>query len=157
MSNLIAQSGCRSAIHHALKIQFQTRRMGMAPRSFLLLPLLCVLETLPSLRFTLLYSTPSILAGRSPWTEEPGGLYSPWGCRVRRDLVTKRTSMHRSLQHHTEYVLCPKILYALMVHPSLSPRTTTENSSVSIVLHFPEHHRVGLTLSVASLTFIKCI
>ena len=23
----------------------------------------------------------SILAGESPWTEEPDGLYSPWGCR----------------------------------------------------------------------------
>ena len=24
----------------------------------------------------------SILAWRIPWTEEPGGLYSSWGCRV---------------------------------------------------------------------------
>ena len=24
---------------------------------------------------------PSILAWRIPWTEEPGGLYSPWGCK----------------------------------------------------------------------------
>ena len=23
----------------------------------------------------------SILAQRIPWTEEPGGLYSPWGCK----------------------------------------------------------------------------
>ena len=23
----------------------------------------------------------SILACRIPWTEEPGGLYSPWGCK----------------------------------------------------------------------------
>ena len=23
----------------------------------------------------------SILAWRMPWTEEPGGLYSPWGCK----------------------------------------------------------------------------
>ena len=31
----------------------------------------------------------SILAWRIPWTEEPGGLYSPWGRRrVRYDLVT---------------------------------------------------------------------
>ena len=27
---------------------------------------------------------PSILAWRIPWPEEPGGLYSPWGCRVRK-------------------------------------------------------------------------
>ena len=33
----------------------------------------------------------SILAWRIPWTEEPGGLYSPWGCqRVRCSLVTKQ-------------------------------------------------------------------
>ena len=27
----------------------------------------------------------SILAWIIPWTEEPGGLYSPWGQRVGRD------------------------------------------------------------------------
>ena len=27
----------------------------------------------------------SILAGTTPWTEERGG-YSPWSCKVRRDL-----------------------------------------------------------------------
>ena len=33
----------------------------------------------------------SILAWRIPWTEEPGRLYSPWGCkRVRCSLVTKQ-------------------------------------------------------------------
>ena len=33
----------------------------------------------------------SILAWRIPWREEPGGLYSLWGCkRVRHDLVTKQ-------------------------------------------------------------------
>ena len=32
----------------------------------------------------------SILAWEIPWTEEPGGLYSPWSCkRVRHDLMTK--------------------------------------------------------------------
>ena len=31
----------------------------------------------------------SILAWRVPWTEEPGRLHSPWGRRVRHDLVTK--------------------------------------------------------------------
>ena len=28
---------------------------------------------------------PSIVAWRIPWTEEPGGLDSPWDCRVRHD------------------------------------------------------------------------
>ena len=33
----------------------------------------------------------SILAWRIPWIEEPGELYSSWGCeRVRHDLVTKQ-------------------------------------------------------------------
>ena len=27
----------------------------------------------------------SILAWRNPWTEDPGRLHSPWGCRVRHD------------------------------------------------------------------------
>ena len=32
----------------------------------------------------------SILAWELPWTEQPGGLYSPWGSkRVGLDLVTK--------------------------------------------------------------------
>ena len=32
----------------------------------------------------------SVLAWKIPWTEEPGGLYSPWGHqRVRHDLVNK--------------------------------------------------------------------
>ena len=31
----------------------------------------------------------SILAWRIPWTEEPGGLYSPWVAKVRHDLTTK--------------------------------------------------------------------
>ena len=31
----------------------------------------------------------SILAWEIPLTEEPGG-YSPWGCRVGQDLVTKQ-------------------------------------------------------------------
>ena len=33
----------------------------------------------------------SILAWEIPWTEEPGGLYSPWGRkRVQHGLVTKQ-------------------------------------------------------------------
>ena len=36
----------------------------------------------------------SIIAWRIPWTEEPGGLYSPWGCkRVRHDLETKQQQL----------------------------------------------------------------
>ena len=33
----------------------------------------------------------SILAWKTPWIEEPGGLYSPRGCKsVRHDLATKQ-------------------------------------------------------------------
>ena len=36
----------------------------------------------------------SILAWEIPWTEEPGGLYSPWSRkRVRHDLATKQQSL----------------------------------------------------------------
>ena len=30
------------------------------------------------------------LAWEIPWPEEPGGLYSPWGHRVRHDRATKQ-------------------------------------------------------------------
>ena len=37
----------------------------------------------------------SVLAGRIPWTEEPGGLHSSWGCRrVRQDLVIQQQQGH---------------------------------------------------------------
>ena len=36
----------------------------------------------------------NILAWEISWTEEPGGLYSPWGLkRVRHDLTTKQQMM----------------------------------------------------------------
>ena len=34
----------------------------------------------------------SILAQRMPWTEEPGGLYSPWGCKELD--ITKHACTH---------------------------------------------------------------
>ena len=35
----------------------------------------------------------SILAWKIPWTEEPGGLYSPWGCkRARHDLANQHNN-----------------------------------------------------------------
>ena len=37
----------------------------------------------------------SALAWRIPWTEEPGGLYSPWGHRVRHDwVIDTHTQIH---------------------------------------------------------------
>ena len=36
----------------------------------------------------------SILDWRIPWTEESGGLYSPWGHRVGHDLVTDHVTSH---------------------------------------------------------------
>ena len=35
-----------------------------------------------------------ILAWRTPWTEEPGGLQSMGSQRVRHNLATKTTAMH---------------------------------------------------------------
>ena len=41
-------------------------------------------------------ATPSsIIAGKIPWTEEPGGLQSMGSQRVRRDLVTEDAHTHR--------------------------------------------------------------
>ena len=41
----------------------------------------------------------SILAWEIPWTEEPGGLYSPWGGkRVRHDLRTKQQLVPTSVK-----------------------------------------------------------
>ena len=46
----------------------------------------------------------SILAWRIPWTEEPGGLYSPWGCkRVRQDWATN-TLFNFSSKEQTSFI-----------------------------------------------------
>ena len=39
----------------------------------------------------------SILAWRTPWTEEPGGLYSPWGCSQMR--LSMHTHLKLSVNH----------------------------------------------------------
>ena len=47
----------------------------------------------------------SILAWEIPWTEEPGRLWSPWGCkRVGHDLVTTTTITFSSLNLQTQYI-----------------------------------------------------
>ena len=38
----------------------------------------------------------SILAWRIPWTDEAGGLYSPWGCKELD--MTERLSTHKVLE-----------------------------------------------------------
>ena len=40
----------------------------------------------------------SSLAWRIPWTEEPGGLYSSWGCK---ESDTTKLSKHTALLHCT--------------------------------------------------------
>ena len=45
-----------------------------------------------------------ILAWEIPWTEEPGEIYSPWGCRVRHDLVTKQ--QWRNTTHPLYHIQC---------------------------------------------------
>ena len=49
---------------------------------------------LPEKKVKVMATDPSILAWRIPWTEEPGGLYSPWGCK---QLDT--TECYHSLTH----------------------------------------------------------
>ena len=59
-------------------------------------------------------SLSSILAWRIPWTEEPGRLYSPWGC--------KESDMTEATEY--EAYLLPFILnYCPLTYPRNSPRT----------------------------------
>ena len=47
----------------------------------------------------------SILAWRIPWAEEPGGAYSPWGCKE-SDMTERLTFVYI----HTYTGLCPQFL-----------------------------------------------
>ena len=46
----------------------------------------------------------SFLVWRIPWTEEPGGLYSPWGHREsdRTKRLSTQTHIHTHTHTHTE-------------------------------------------------------
>ena len=46
----------------------------------------------------------SILAWKIPWTEKPGGLYSPKGCK--ESDTTERLNFHFSLSDQTVTVRC---------------------------------------------------
>ena len=55
----------------------------------------------------------SILAWEIPWTEKPGGLYSPWGCRrVGHDLLTKENN---STLNTCNVLLFPLLLKLLKI------------------------------------------
>ena len=45
----------------------------------------------------------SILAWRIPWTEEPGGLYSPWGCK--ESDMTEPSKLESERTHSTLQIL----------------------------------------------------
>ena len=49
----------------------------------------------------------SILAWRTPWTEEPGGLPSVGSQRVRHDRVTEHSAFHCVCAMDTPHLLCP--------------------------------------------------
>ena len=49
----------------------------------------------------------SILAWRTPWTEEPGGLQSVGSQRVRHDRVTEHSAFHCVCAMDTAHLLCP--------------------------------------------------
>ena len=52
----------------------------------------------------------SILAWRTPWTEEPGGLQSMGLQRVRHDCANTHTHTHKFVYHMFEYV-CIALLF----------------------------------------------
>ena len=51
----------------------------------------------------------SVLAGKIPWTEEPGG-YSPWGCKG-FDTIEHRQTKYKLLTRISKYRSKAKILY----------------------------------------------
>ena len=61
------------------------------------------------------------LAWRIPWTEKPGGLYSPWDCRVGHNRATKHTRMHALSPPKGE---CAKNVPAVSKVPLNGPRLT---------------------------------
>ena len=80
----------------------------------------------------------SILAWRIPWTEEPGGLYSPWGCK------------ESDTTEHAHYYIIVQISFtaletcALLVHPF--PHTSPGNHMFYFLhnLLFLECYIVGI-------------
>ena len=106
----------------------------------------------------------SILAGKIPWTEEPGGLQSMGSQRVRRDWVSSlhftsflqghfmgldKCKWHKSTMIFNSILQSSftdlKIFCALCIHPSPTQTLATTNLfTVSIVFFFPEWHRVGI-------------
>ena len=47
----------------------------------------------------------SSLSWRIPWTEEPGGLYSPWGHKE-SDMTERLTHFHFHRVHYAVLLLC---------------------------------------------------
>ena len=61
----------------------------------------------------------SILAWEISWTEESGGLYSPWGCkRFRHDLATKQQSGSINGQAHAQLVKA-RVSRKAQAHPEV--------------------------------------
>ena len=48
----------------------------------------------------------SIHAWKIPWTEEPGGLHSPWGHRMRHHLGTKQQQQQHVELGSSVHLLC---------------------------------------------------
>ena len=59
----------------------------------------------------------SILAWRIPWTEEPGGLYSLWGCKesdTTEQLSRAQHMSHELLEPREIQGLCPPEAFSIM-------------------------------------------
>ena len=66
-----------------------------------------------------------ILAWRIPWTEEPGRLYSPWGCK--ESDMTEQLSLTDAFNEIPTPYLCPSCLRP----PQLRPPAKASGSSAA--------------------------
>ena len=77
----------------------------------------------------------SILAWGIPWTEEPGGLHSPWSHRVRTSLATEHACMRAHVVGRVLSYLIWFIHVDFHIEHPLKERTTCIHSVLFNVRH----------------------
>ena len=82
----------------------------------------------------------SILANRTPWTEEPGGLYSPWGRKewdTTEHFERYKTGTHLHSLLHWLHLMWPHIIFRLELQVSICPLMLTgrDPSEISQTCH----------------------